>query len=118
MNFTILINASPLSQGSNTAYQYCCALIKKGCELKSIFFYSDGVLHGNKFIELPKDEWQVIAAWQTFSREQNIKLKICVSAAQRRGITEENLAEQFEITGLGQLMEAIQKSDRLVEFNE
>ena len=41
---------------------------------------------------------------------------MCVAAALRRGIKEELLAPGFRISGLGQLIEAGIKADRLVVF--
>ena len=41
---------------------------------------------------------------------------VCVAAAQRRGISLDNLAEHFELTGLGELSAAVASSDRVVQF--
>jgi tRNA 2-thiouridine synthesizing protein D len=54
---------------------------------------------------------------------------VCVAAAQRRGIVDpdeakrnskdsDNIAPGFRISGLGQLIEAGIKSDRLMEFGD
>jgi len=45
-------------------------------------------------------------------------LVVCVAAAMRRGIREENLAQGFRISGLGQLVEAGTQCDRLVTFGD
>ena len=45
------------------------------------------------------------------------KLVVCVAAAERRGIQRDiNLADGFEIAGLGQLVEAAENCDRMVTF--
>jgi tRNA 2-thiouridine synthesizing protein D len=41
-----------------------------------------------------------------------------VAAALRRGIKEDNLAQGFRISGLGQLVESGIKCDRLVTFGD
>ena len=38
------------------------------------------------------------------------------AAAQRRGITEDNIADGFSIVGLGQMVDAMLESDRTVTF--
>ena len=54
-----------------------------------------------------------------YSRElNNVDLVVCVAAALRRGIKDEVLAPGFRISGLGQLIDAGIKSDRLVTFGD
>ena len=59
----------------------------------------------------------------------DLELIVCVAAAQRRGIVDAdeakrqgkdatNIAEGFEISGLGQLIEAGITADRLVAFGD
>jgi tRNA 2-thiouridine synthesizing protein D len=43
---------------------------------------------------------------------------VCVAAALRRGIVADSLAPGFRISGLGQLIDAGIKSDRLVVFGD
>jgi tRNA 2-thiouridine synthesizing protein D len=47
-----------------------------------------------------------------------VDLVVCVAAAMRRGIRDENLAAGFRISGLGQLVEAGTQTDRLVTFGD
>jgi tRNA 2-thiouridine synthesizing protein D len=47
-----------------------------------------------------------------------VDLVVCVAAALRRGIVEQNLAAGFRISGLGQLVESAIQSDRLVVFGD
>jgi tRNA 2-thiouridine synthesizing protein D len=41
---------------------------------------------------------------------------VCISAAQRRGLAEENVAQGFRLGGLGQLLEATLLADRFIVF--
>ena len=88
--------------------------------LYRVFFYQDAVLIGNRFAELPSDERNLQQEWLEFAQTHSIELDLCVSAAQRRGISQSNehdsVAEGFQISGLGQLVEAMIESDRLVSF--
>ena len=43
---------------------------------------------------------------------------VCVAAALRRGIKDENLAPGFRISGLGQLIESGIQADRYVTFGD
>ena len=43
---------------------------------------------------------------------------VCVAAAKRRGITNEVLAPNIRISGLGQLASMIHESDRIVTFGD
>jgi tRNA 2-thiouridine synthesizing protein D len=56
--------------------------------------------------------------WSKLAEEHKVDLVVCVAAALRRGIKEENLAKGFRISGLGQLAEAGIKTDRLVTFGD
>ena len=65
--------------------------------------------------------------WTALSVEQGLDLVVCISAAQRRGLLcddeakrqgklDNDVAEGFRISGLGQLLEAILLTDRFIEF--
>ncbi len=56
--------------------------------------------------------------WQKLAADHKVDLVVCVAAALRRGIKEENLAEGFRISGLGQLVESGIQADRLVTFGD
>ena len=56
-------------------------------------------------------------AWAKLAGEHGFELAVCVAAAERRGIVEdESLAEGFAVVGLGQMVEAMEASDRVVTF--
>ena len=56
--------------------------------------------------------------WAKLGQEHNIDLVVCVAAALRRGIKDENLAPGFRISGLGQLIESGIQADRYVTFGD
>jgi tRNA 2-thiouridine synthesizing protein D len=122
MNFTVLVNSPPFSRlGSNTAFQFCNAVLSKGHHIHRVFFYCDGVLNANNFISPPQDESNLVTDWQSLSKQSGVELMVCVAAASRRGVVDEgqgkNLAPEFKISGLGQLIESIIQSDRFITFN-
>jgi tRNA 2-thiouridine synthesizing protein D len=75
----------------------------------------------------PQDEFNLQKAWQRLAQDHHLDLVVCIAAALRRGILDEseakrydkqshNLATEFCISGLGQLVEAAVVSDRLICF--
>ena len=128
MLFSLIIQASPFStQSTGTAYRFASALLAEGHQIHRIFFYSDAVLTASKLVATPQDESDLPSLWQTLAQEHDLDLVVCIAAAVKRGIinateaqryekSAENLADGFELSGLGQLAEAIALSDRVVTF--
>ena len=119
MKFGIVVNEGPYQhQASDTAYLFCKAAIEKGHEVWRVFFYHDGVNNASKLTEPPQDDRHIVNRWCKLAEEHGVDLVVCVAAALRRGIKEENLAQGFRISGLDQLVEAGIKTDRLVVFGD
>ena len=119
MKFGIVVNEGPYQrQASDSAYLFCKAAIEKGHEVWRVFFYHDGVHNASKLTEPPQDDRHIVNRWSRLAEEHKVDLVVCVAAALRRGIKEENLAKGFRISGLRQLVEAGIKSDRLVTFGD
>ncbi len=128
LTYTLLVNGSVYgTQSARNAYLFAQALIEKGHQLKSVFFYQDGVFNGSSLTVPANDEFDLVKAWQTLATEHQVRLETCVAAALRRGVIGEaeanqhqlssnNLAEQFEQSGLGSLAEALLSQDRVVQF--
>jgi tRNA 2-thiouridine synthesizing protein D len=94
-----------------------------------VFFYHDGVNNGTRLTVPPQDDRHIVNRWSEIATQHNIDLVICIAAAQRRGLLDENEAKRqgkdanniapgFRISGLGQLVEAGIQSDRLVVFGD
>ena len=119
MKLAIMINEGVYQhQSTDSAYQFAKAAIEKGHEVPRIFFYHDGVYNASSLTDPPKDDRNIVMRWAKLAKEHNIDMVVCVAAALRRGIKEENLAEGFRISGLGQLVEAGIQADRLVVFGD
>ncbi len=130
MKLSILVNEGPYQhQSADTAIQFTKAALEKGHEIFRVFFYHDGVNNGTRFAVPPQDDRNITEQWTEMAKEHNLDLVICIAAAQRRGILDENeakrqgkdgdnIAEGFRISGLGQLIEAGIQSDRLVIFGD
>ncbi len=130
MIFSIMVNEGPYThQASDTAYHFAKAALDAGHEIYRVFFYHDGVNNGTRLTTPPQDDRNIVKRWSELAVAHDVDLVVCVAAAQRRGIVDadearrnakdaHNIAEGFRISGLGQLIEAGIKSDRLLEFGD
>jgi tRNA 2-thiouridine synthesizing protein D len=130
MKFTIQVNEGPYQhQSSDTAYLFTKAALEKGHEIFRVFFYHDGVNNATRLGIPPQDDRNITQRWQALGKQYNLDLVVCVAAAQRRGLLDENeakragkdannIAEGFRISGLGQLIEGGIQADRLVVFGD
>ncbi len=128
MKFAIQINASPYSSGcGETAFQFINAVIEQQHQVYRIFFYYEAIYQAFHFMTPPDDEVDLVRRWSELAKNHDIDLVICISAAQRRGLLFEDeakkrnkvdneLAEGFRISGLGQLVEAMLEADRFIIF--
>ncbi len=125
-----MVNEGPYNhQASDSAYQFTKAALEKGHEIFRVFFYHDGVYNGTRLGVPPQDDRNITQLWQELAEQHDLDLVVCVAAAQRRGILDpdeakrhgkdaDNIAPRFRISGLGQLIEAGIKADRLVVFGD
>jgi len=119
MKLGILVNEGPYThQASDSAYQFCKAALASGHQLQRVFFYHDGVNNATRLTEPPQDDRHIVNRWSKLAAEHKVDLVVCVAAALRRGIKDENLAAGFRISGLGQLIESSIQADRMVTFGD
>ena len=130
MKFGIVINEGPYThQASDSALHFVKSAINKGHEIFRVFFYHDGVNNGTSLGVPPQDDRNLANEWSELAEKHDLDLVVCVAAAQRRGMLDEdemkrhgkeanNLNKGFRISGLGQLIEAGIQADRLVTFGD
>ena len=130
MKFGIVVSEGPYThQASDSAYNFAKAALENGHEVPRVFFYHDGVNVGTRLSVPPQDERNIQQNWTALAKEHGVDLVICIAAAQRRGLLDENeatrqgkdannIAEGFRISGLGQLIEMGIQTDRLVMFGD
>ncbi|GLZ86929.1 sulfurtransferase TusD [Metapseudomonas resinovorans] len=127
MKFAIALFAPPHSPSSRRALRFAEACLDGGHEIVRLFFYQEGVHSASANAVAPQDEPNLAAEWSAFVRKHKLDGVVCIAAALRRGVlnAEEaqryerpaaNLAEGWDLSGLGQLHEAAQMADRLVSF--
>lgn len=128
MRFALMVTGPAYgTQQASSAYQFALALLEAGHTLSSVFFYREGVNNANALTAPASDEFDLVRAWQRLHDEQQVELHICVAAALRRGVVDDNEARRlvlpaanlqagFSLTGLGALAEAAISCDRVVQF--
>lgn len=126
--FSILVTGNPASeQSASRAYQFCKAALTAGHQIQGVFFYLDGVLAANQLISPASDEVNLTKLWAELAEQHQFALEVCVSAALRRGVVNDDEAKQlglttgnvsapYQLSGLGQLAELSANCDRLVQF--
>ena len=116
----VMITTPPYSNMSVTALDYVETALKSGVELIGVFFYQDGVLHANANIQIASDEFQALLHWQRLHHEYNLPLHLCITAAEKRGISDDQNTKSihsiFTVSGLGELVELSTSADRMVQF--
>ena len=128
MKFSLLVLNSPgAAQSGDSALAFARAVVEAGHELYRVFFYHEGVQHGDRLAVPAQADIDRQAAWAALAADHKVDLVLCIASAIRRGVLDENEAgrhEQtaasahpaFELSGLGQLVDAHLHSDRLVTF--
>lgn len=130
MKFGVVVSEGPYThQAADSAYLFVKAALEQGHEVPRVFFYHDGVNVSTRLTIPPQDERNIQQNWTALAKDHGVDLVVCIAAAQRRGILDENeasrqgkdannIAEGFRISGLGQLIEMGIQTDRLVTFGD
>ena len=130
MSIAILILGAPFnSEACYTAFRYVKAALETNIKVERVFFYQSAVHTASSLSCTPRDEYNLYTAWQDLKKSYHLDLVVCIAAAARRGIIDEseakrhnkvahNMSSDFELSGLGQLIEAIAATDKLITFGE
>lgn len=127
MKFAIALLAGPQDPAARSALNFAQAVIAAGHEISRLFFYKDGVQVASQLGVQPQDESDVAADWSHFIQAQKLDAVVCIAAALRRGVLNEaearrwnraaaNTGSPYELSGLGQWVDALQTADRAVTF--
>lgn len=128
MRIMLFVRGAPYTTDApQSALKFAEAAVVAGHEIHRVFFYNDAVLIGSRFAVVPQDESDLTKLWVNFGKNNEVELTVCIAASLRRGIlskkeseryeiTGSNLADGFEIVGLGQMIEGMLTTDRTVTF--
>ena len=127
MKFVINVVSSSTAPATRRALRFAQSVIAQGHDFVRIFFYQDGVLTASNNLVVAQDQQDIAKQWQTFIIEHKLDAVVCIAAALRRGILDQteaqryqraavNLAEGYQLSGLGQLHDGLQQADRVISF--
>lgn len=127
MKFAIALFSAAHAPSSRRALLFAQAALAGGHEIVRLFFYQDGVYNASSNVVTPQDEQDLALQWRTFVSEHQLDGVVCIAAALRRGVLDEaearryqrtaiNVGAPWELSGLGQLHDAVQDADRLICF--
>ena len=128
MIYSLLVLSSPNSgQSARSAALFAQALLGRGHALERVFFMDEGSFAGSVNRVSPQDEPDPMELWAELGKAHGLDLVLCVSSAIRRGLLDTAEATRYEkmaatihpafvVSGLGQLVDAASKSDRLITF--
>lgn len=127
MKFAIALFSAAHAPSSRRALLFAQAALAGGHEIVRLFFYQDGVYNAANSIVTPQDEQDIPREWREFIEQHQLDGVVCIAAALRRGVlntdeaqryqrTAVNVEAPWELSGLGQLHDAVQAADRLICF--
>lgn len=130
MVFSILVLGAPFdSQSAYSAFRFTEAALESGNTIYRVFFYQNGIHNSSAIATPPQDEFDLYKGWQALQEKYSLDYVTCIAAAARRGLLNENearrhnkahsnMAKEFELSGLGQLVEATALSDQVITFGQ
>lgn len=127
MNFAIALLAGPQDPAARSALEFSRAVLASGHQISRLFFYRDAVQLASTLGVQPQDETDISAEWREFISDNQLDAVVCIAAALRRGVLNEAEAERWnrpaanteapwELSGLGQWVDALQTADRAITF--
>ncbi|MCY7260075.1 sulfurtransferase complex subunit TusD [Pseudomonas protegens] len=127
MKFAIALFSAAHAPSSRRALLFAQAALAGGHEIVRLFFYQDGVYNAANSIVTPQDEQNLPQEWREFVEQHQLDGVVCIAAALRRGVLNADEAQRYqrtavsveapwELSGLGQLHDAVQAADRLICF--
>jgi tRNA 2-thiouridine synthesizing protein D len=127
IRYTLILTQSPVQYESNqTAQSLVAELIAAGDTIDRIFFYQDAVYIGLQSQVPGQGLEPSYQGWLALHRKHKIPLQLCIANSLRRGVIDDaeakrygqeaNLKEGFQLSGLGEIAEACQSSDRIIRL--
>jgi len=128
LNYALVVHAAPYShQAALSALRFADTLVTGGHRLTTVFFYHDGVHNASALMSPPQDEVHLADGWKRLHDDHDTQLLVCIAAglrrgllnadeANRHGLASHNVEPPFELTGIGQLVDAMLNNDRLITF--
>ena len=115
-DFVLLVNGIPYGNAApSLAYLFAAEAVQR-YRVKAVFFYEDGVLNAQKYTSPASDETDLVLLWSELALEHKIRLIVCSSAGERRGVRKETVKTGFETGSLSDLALFLSEGCRMVQF--
>lgn len=117
--FCIVVTTPPHQNQSATVIELIKAIYEQGHNLNGVFLYQDAVLAANTLTNMPSDEFNFIESLKTESKTLGFAIHLCITAAEKRGLTDQspsNIDPAFTISGLGEMVELSNGADRVIQL--
>ncbi|KGJ98715.1 sulfurtransferase complex subunit TusD [Thalassotalea sp. ND16A] len=122
-SFALIVSTAPTDNKTYTALTFARQLVADGHSITGVFFYQEGVLNANQYVQAPSDEVNLNLAWSAFQQQSATPLHLCITAGERRGLTDSdeaafshNIDDHFTISGLGELVVLTTKADKVIQL--
>jgi tRNA 2-thiouridine synthesizing protein D len=117
MKIGIMVLEGPYQhQAADSAYHFVKAALARGHDITGVFLYTDGVNLANRFIKPPGE--RNLAEMFDELGQQGISVIACTACAKFRGMRGNLAMDNVRLSGLGELAEILQSSDRFVTFGD
>jgi tRNA 2-thiouridine synthesizing protein D len=126
--YSLVVLSSPTGGlNSRNAAEFAHSAIERGHSIHRVFFLDEGVFAGSNTTVALHDQANPVERWVELAEKYAVDMVLCVTSALRRGVLDENESSRndkpgpsahpaFQISGLGQLVDAITESDRMITF--
>ena len=94
MKFAIALFSAPHAPSSRRALLFAQAALAGGHEIVRLFFYQDGVHSASSSVVTPQDEQDLPRQWADFVSEHQLDGVVCIAAALRRGVLDDEEAQR------------------------
>lgn len=116
MRFSVIISAAPETGAASSAIHFCQAVLALQHELYRLFFLAEGVRNSH-----PQNP--LYSRWTELITKANLDAVCCtrstIQYASASNIPDHSRTRPpFQIAGIGQLVDADRKSDRLITFGQ
>ena len=127
-SFSLMLTQSPTVNANHfLALDFATSLLQQGHSLKRVFFYQDAVYVGLNGQTPIQGQQSLMQQWLQLSKQYEFPLQLCIANAIRRGLANAQEQERyqlptttvalgFDLVGLGELAEACQENDRVIQF--
>lgn len=128
MIYSLLIQSSPDNLSiCRCALEFAKTLLRRNHRIYRIFFYGEAVQLATCAAVPPQDDPDIYREWREFLEQHRLDAVVCIAAALKRGLLNReesaryqksvvNLANPYDLSGLGQLIDAAVHSDKLITF--